>query len=119
MKTELRTGLRVLVITMAFFAAFHLLLLVVASVLRADISLLNPIEFLGLSAVWPDLQNIRGGSMLFWMVIVNTYLMIYMAHAVRLDRKLAKRFQPVTQHIFSMRAVDKLRSLLLGSGSAR
>jgi hypothetical protein len=113
-KQKPKLVLRVFVITFALFAAFHLSLLFITSLARGDLRILNPAEFLGLTVVWPHLAHIRGGGLLFWMVLVNAYLAIYCMHVYRFDRVVKRSYLKFKQRLIKIPTVNKILDLLIG-----
>jgi hypothetical protein len=82
--------------------------------MRADLSLLNPAVFLGLTVVWPELAHIPGSSIVFWGVLVNTFLVVYSLQSYTVYRPFKRHYSRVKQRLLQIPTVNKIVDLLIG-----
>lgn len=71
------TMLLTLVFTMFLSAVFHLAVVGVFAIARADFSLINPIEFLGLNTIAPNLGDSSTALLLGWLALTVLYWVVY------------------------------------------
>lgn len=109
---KLKTLLRALLITFALFAAIHLSIVIVASLLGGHLERLNPIEFLGLTVLWPELANMRAGGVLAWLLLINAYVIIYNCTVYRTDLVVIRKVQRFRRKVRSTVHYNKLLDFL-------
>lgn len=63
-------------ITMSAAASFHLILVGVVAILQRDISYINPLDFLGLSIIWPQYRDIGWVALGGWAALLIAYLSV-------------------------------------------
>lgn len=71
------TMLLTMVFTMFIGATFHLTIVGIFAVIRTDFSLINPIDFLGLTTIAPELRNSSTALLMGWLVLVILYWIVY------------------------------------------
>ncbi|MDB5186167.1 MAG: hypothetical protein JWL85_690 [Candidatus Saccharibacteria bacterium] len=114
MRHKLIISLWAFVVTCAAFAMFHLALIFIAAATSGNLHFLNPVEFLGLSVMWPHLETIPGSTFIFWAILINTFLIIYSCIHYRPDQAL-KRFKRRAQRHTAVSLVrNKVLDLLIG-----
>jgi hypothetical protein len=65
-----------LVLTILSFATIHLSLALVMSVIKQKIDYFNPIDFLGISIIWPELKHSVVWFIVSWLFIAILFLII-------------------------------------------
>lgn len=88
MKKFIRIVLVGLVLTMFVSALFHITLLFVIAVLRGDLSVLNPISFLGISYIAPEMSYSRNALIISWASLIALYL-IFVKVLASMDKIVA------------------------------
>jgi uncharacterized membrane protein len=76
LKQVIRWAFISFVVTMFVAALFHLVLLFVVAALRGNSSILNPVEFLGISYVAPSLSSSRQAMLISWLGLILLYLIV-------------------------------------------
>lgn len=71
------TMLLTLTFTMFLGAIFHLTIIGIFAVIRTDASLINPIEFLGINTIAPELSNSSTALLFGWLLLVILYWVVY------------------------------------------
>jgi hypothetical protein len=66
-----------LVFTMCISAIFHLTIVGIFAIIRTDFSLINPIEFLGLSTIAPELSDSTTALLIGWLLLTILYWVVY------------------------------------------
>jgi len=96
-----------LVFTMFVAAVFHLSLIFLFAIIRKNISLINPLDFLGIGIVYPNLKNSDLALLIGWLMLVLLFWLVYTALnklefinelAVELFNKLYIRAKNLTKH---------------------
>lgn len=90
-----------MVATFAFTAALHMVLLFTIALIKLDIRYINPVDFLGVSYVWPELANrtdyiLAGWAIIFTTFFVMMYLIIHYRRYIAIV-KSQSAFQKITQ----------------------
>ena len=65
-----------LVITFAFAAMFHLILVAVVSLVKHDMSFLNPLDFLGVSILYPHYRNSQLWAGIGWTTLAVLFFTV-------------------------------------------
>jgi hypothetical protein len=111
------TMLLTLVFTMFLGAVFHLTVVGIFAIVRADFSLINPIEFLGLNTIAPELGDSSTALLIGWLVLVVLYWIVYRL-LTGFDKIVAFWYTSDTYNILENRkddlsvAVKKLREVI-------
>ena len=68
--------LKSLVVIVFASASFHLILLVVVSIISSDISYISPIDFLGIGYVFPSLVDSKITSLIAWIFLIIIFAVV-------------------------------------------
>ena len=100
-----------MVITFAFAALCHLLLVVIVSILKRDISYLNPLDFLGVSILYPHLRNSMFVTAIGWVILsvlfftimyVRVHYHLYIAIIRDRTDKLSKTTKEISKKVIEI-----------------
>lgn len=72
-KDYLRKVVYAVVMTLAVAASFHLLLVTVMAIVKQSISYINPLDFLGLSILWPQYRESTEVAAIGWLVLIALF----------------------------------------------
>ena len=106
-------------ITMTVAVVFHLVVVSITAIIKRHISYLNPLDFLGLSIVWPQYRDSPVAAFSGWMVIfvifgvtfyLTTHYHLYLA-LIR-ETKVGKKFTQVTNKLQSKSKPNAKSSLV-------
>ncbi len=91
--------LQAFVVTMTIAVVFHLSAIFITAFIKRDITYINPMEFLGLAAVFPNYRESAAAAVIGWLVIAGvfgTVLYLSVHYNVYLslikESKVGKRF---------------------------
>jgi hypothetical protein len=76
LKRIFSVGLKALVLTMFLSAGFHMFLLIILSIVHGDIKYLNPLSFLGITILRPDLKDSEFWLFMGWAFLVLLFLIM-------------------------------------------
>ena len=68
-----RKGIQALVITMSLAVIFHLCIVTITSIIKHDVSYLNPLDFLGLSIVFPQYRESHAAAAAGWLALTSLF----------------------------------------------
>lgn len=75
-RENLKRAFNALVVTMAFAAMFHLLLVSVAALIKHSMSYLNPLDFLGISILLPQYRDSTVVAAVGWLILSALFFFI-------------------------------------------
>ncbi len=76
-KYVLRTVSITMIFTFGTAAFFHLVLVFVTALVRRDASLINPVEFLGIGQLFPELIHSSNALLIGWLFLVVLFWIVY------------------------------------------
>lgn len=80
-KDNLSKIFNALIVTFAFAAMCHLLLVFAVSVIKRDISYINPLDFLGVSILLPQYRESAAVAAAGWLTLIALFFMVlYIRH---------------------------------------
>ncbi len=75
-KENFQKALNALVVTIAFSAICHLLLVSAVAIIRKDISYVNPLDFLGISILLPQYRESAMVAAIGWLALIILFFVI-------------------------------------------
>jgi hypothetical protein len=97
-----------LLITMAAAATFHLIIVAITAGYKHDMGFLNPLDFLGLSVVFPQYRNSQTAAGFGWLALTALFFGIlyigfhyHLYLAIIRDSKVVKQITKVTSRLKS------------------
>jgi hypothetical protein len=101
-----RTLFQSLLTTIAIAATFHLFIVSIVAVIKRSISYINPLDFLGLSTVFPEYRTSRIAALGGWLILMGVFFgVLYVTIHYHLylsiiqESKMHKRFKAVSKNI--------------------
>ncbi len=76
-ETKLRKKIvQAMLITISCAAIFHIILVSITSIIRRDVSYINPLDFLGLSIIFPQYRNMPSVALGGWLALIALYFIL-------------------------------------------
>lgn len=66
-----------LLITLSLAACFHLIIATITAIIQQNLDYLNPLDFLGLSAIFPQYRTSAVAAAGGWAILVAVFLVIF------------------------------------------
>lgn len=95
-----------MVITFAFAAMCHLLLVTIVAVAKRNVSYLNPLDFLGVSILFPHLRNSMTVTAVGWLILALLFFTVMYIHihfhlyvAIMRESRIARHAQSTSKKL--------------------
>ena len=111
-KKNITKAFNAMVITFAFSAMCHLLLVTIVALAKRDVTYLNPLDFLGVSILFPHLRNSMLVTAVGWLILALLfftvlYVRIHYHLYVAIIREQKDKFSKTTKEL-SKKVLEKI-----------